>query len=200
MKKLGFLGGQFDPIHFGHLLVAQDAFEQMGLDKLYFVPAATTPLKGHDVTTSADDRLAMVQAAIDWDARFGVIDDELRRGGVSYTIDTVRELKRRFPDDRLFWVIGADQVKRLPKWKDVADLVRLVEFIYLERPGHPITNFPEISGLRLHAVRSHRIEMSSTELRERAGRRLSLHYFLPLKVNQLIESRALYRGTHDHQQ
>lgn len=199
MKKLGFLGGAFDPIHFGHLLAAQDAFEQMQLDKLYFVPAATTPLKGHAIETSPEERLAMVQGAIDWDARFAVLDDELRRGGVSYTIDTVRELRTRFPDDRLFWVIGADQVKRLPKWKDVATLASLVEFIYLERPGHPITAFPEIPGLRLHAVRSHRIEMSSTELRERAGLGLSLHYFLPLKVNQFIETRALYRGTHDHQ-
>lgn len=192
--KVGFLGGSFDPIHFGHLLAAQDAFEQMGLDRVLFVPLSTPPLKDRKLVTSDEDRLAMIRAAIEWDRRFDVRDDEIRRGGVSFTIDSMRAFRVEFPDDRLFWIIGSDQAAQLEKWREIGELVRIVEFICLERPGHPVRPGAEIPGLRIHPVASHRIDVSSTEIRERARRGLSLHYFVPLAVNCHITERLLYRG------
>jgi nicotinate-nucleotide adenylyltransferase len=191
--KIGFLGGSFDPVHFGHLLAAQDVYEQYRLDRLFLVPAAQAPLKPQEVQSSLEDRLAMLRAAIEWDRRFEVSDVELRRGGVSYTIDSVRHFRSAFPHDELFWIIGGDQLPQLNRWKDIAELAQLVEFIFLERPGHPAKQTPDIPRLRLHRCDGHLIEISSSELRQRVRRGLSLHYFCPQKVIAHIESHKLYR-------
>jgi nicotinate-nucleotide adenylyltransferase len=191
--KIGFLGGSFDPVHFGHLCAAQDAYEQHQLDRFFFVPAARAPLKPHDAQSSAEDRLKMLGAAVEQDRRFEVSDYELRKGGVSYTIESVRHFRAQFPHDRLFWIIGGDQLLQLPLWKDVHELVALVEFIFLERPGHPPQERLEIPGLRLHRCAGHLLEISSTELRERARSGLSLDYFLPHKTIVYIKEKGLYR-------
>jgi nicotinate-nucleotide adenylyltransferase len=193
--KIGFLGGSFDPVHFGHLLAAQDAYEQHKLDRLILVPAARAPLKPNDVQSSADDRLAMVRAAIEWDHRFEVSDFELRRGGISYTIDSARHFRALYPTDDLYWVIGGDQLPNLHLWKDIAELAQLVEFIFLERPGYPIKARPDLPGLRLHRCDGHLLAISSTELRERNRRKLSLDYFVPHKAIVYIKERSLYRDT-----
>ena len=190
--KIGFLGGSFDPVHFGHLLAAQDACEQCRLDRLILVPAAQAPLKPDDVRTSADDRLAMLHAAVDWDHRFEISDVELRRGGISYTIDSARHFRSLYPGDDLFWIIGGDQLPMLHKWKDIGELAKLVEFIFLERPGYPSKGRPDIPGLRLHRCDGHLLAISSTELRERTRRRLSLDYFVPHKTIVCIKERGLY--------
>jgi nicotinate-nucleotide adenylyltransferase len=193
--KIGFLGGSFDPIHFGHLLAAQDAFEQQKLDRLILVPAAQAPLKPNDVQSSPEDRLAMLHAAVGWDHRFEISDIELRRGGVSYTIDSARHFRALYPNDDLYWVIGGDQLPKLHLWKDILELVKLVEFIFLERPGYPVRAHPEIPGLRLHRCDGHLLAISSTELRERTRRELSLDYFVPHKAIVYIKDRALYRDS-----
>ena len=180
-------------MHFGHLLAAQDVYEQYRFDRLFLVPAAQAPLKPREVQSSLEDRLAMLRAAIEWDTRFEVSDVELRRGGVSYTIDSVRHFRSVFPHDELFWIIGGDQLPQLNRWKDIAELAQLVEFIFLERPGHPAKQTPEIAGLRLRRCDGHLIEISSSELRQRVRRGLSLHYFCPQKVIAHIESHRLYR-------
>lgn len=191
--KIGFLGGSFDPIHFGHLIAAQDAFEQYKLDQLWLVPAAQAPLKPNDVQSSAADRLAMIRAAVGWDKRFQVSDYELAKGGVSYTIDSARHFRRLYPSDQLYWIIGGDQLPKMHLWKDIAELAALVEFIFLERPGHPVRATPNVPGLRLHRCDGHLVEISSTELRERVRRGLSLEYFVPHKAIVHIEENALYR-------
>ncbi|HWA85424.1 MAG TPA: nicotinate-nucleotide adenylyltransferase [Opitutus sp.] len=193
--KIGFLGGSFDPVHFGHLLAAQDAYEQHGLDKLILVPAAQAPLKPSDAQSSAEDRLAMLRAAVEWDHRFEVSDFELRRGGVSYTIDSARHFRARFPSDQLYWVIGGDQLPQLHLWKSIDELAALVEFIFLERPGYPVRAWPSIPGLRLHRCDGHLLAISSTELRERLKHNLSLDYFVPHKVILHIREQRLYRET-----
>lgn len=193
MVKIGFLGGSFDPIHLGHLLIAQDALEGLGLDRVDFIPAAVSPLKDRALTASPEQRLEMVRLATEGDERFGILDLELRRGGTSYTVDTVRELGRRFPGAALFWVLGTDQVQRLAEWKDIGELVRLVEFVHLARPGLAEVVVPPIRGLRLHRVAGHEVAISSSELRERASQGLPLRYFVPLKVADFIESQSLYR-------
>jgi len=191
--KIGFLGGSFDPVHFGHLLAAQDAFEQHQLDRLIIVPAAQAPLKPSDALTSSADRLAMVRAATEWDTRFEVSDFELRKGGVSFTIDSARHFRSLYPDDDLFWVIGGDQLPQLHLWKDIGELAKIVEFIFLERPGYPVKAAPAIPGLRLHRCDGHLLAISSTELRERTRRMLSLDYFIPHKAIVYIRDKGLYR-------
>lgn len=190
--KIGFLGGSFDPVHFGHLIAAQDALEQHRLDRLILVPAAQSPLKSSEVQTSSEDRLALLRAATEWDRRFEISDFELRKGGISYTIDTVRHFKTEFPDDRLFWIIGGDQLPKLELWREIEELAKLIEFIFLERPGHPVKARPEVPGLRLHRCDGHLVEISSTELRERVRRGLSLDYFIPHKAIVLIKEKRLY--------
>lgn len=191
--KIGFLGGSFDPVHFGHLIAAQDVLEQFHLDRLLLVPAAQAPLKPNDVQSGVEDRLAMLRAATEWDKRLEISDYELRKGGISYTIDSVRHFRTQFPGDELFWIIGGDQLPLLHKWKDIGELARLVEFIFLERPKHPSKPHPEIPGLRLHRCDGHLIEISSSELRARVKARLSLHYFCPQKVIAYIDGHGLYR-------
>ncbi len=190
--KIGFLGGSFDPVHFGHLLAAQDAYEQHQLDRLILVPAAQAPLKPNDVQSSIEDRLGMLRAATEWDRRFEISDFELRRGGVSYTVDSARHFRKLYPDDDLYWIIGGDQLPKLRLWKDIEELAKLVEFIFLERPGYPVKTAPEIPGLRLHRCDGHLLAISSTELRERTRRGLSLDYFVPHKAIVYIQRHSLY--------
>jgi nicotinate-nucleotide adenylyltransferase len=191
--KIGFLGGSFDPVHFGHMLVAQDAYEHMRLDKLVFVPAAQAPLKSVDSRASAEDRLGMLSAVIEGDDRFGISDFEVRRGGVSYTVDSARHFRAQYPNDSLFWVIGADQLTKLHLWKDVRELAALVEFICLDRPGVPGAQPPTIPGLRVTRCEGHLMEVSSTELRARVRGGLPLDYFVPQKAIDYIRKRGLYR-------
>lgn len=191
--KIGFLGGSFDPVHFGHLIAAQDVLEQFQLDRLLLVPAAQAPLKPNDIQSGTVDRLNMLRSAIEWDRRLEISDFELQRGGISYTIDSVRHFRAQFPRDELFWIIGGDQLPLLHQWKDIGELARLIEFIFLERPKHPVKPHEEIPGLRLHRCDGHLIEISSSELRQRVHLGRSLHYFCPQKVIAYIESRKLYR-------
>jgi nicotinate-nucleotide adenylyltransferase len=191
--KIGFFGGSFDPVHFGHLCAAQDACEHQQLDRLFFVPAAQAPLKPHDAQSSAGDRLAMLRAAVGEDRRFEVSDYELAKGGVSYTIGSVRHFRAQFPHDQLFWIIGGDQLPQLHLWKDIHELAQLIEFIFLERPGLPVKAGPAIPGLRLHRCPGHGMEISSTELRERVGHGLPLDYFAPHKTVVYIMEKGLYR-------
>ena len=135
--KIGLMGGSFDPVHFGHLVAAQDAYEQYKLDRLIFVPAAQAPLKPNDVQSSSADRMAMLRAATDWDHRFELSDYELGKGGISYTIDSVRHFRALYPKDELYWIIGGDQLPKIHLWKDIAELAQLIAFIFLERPGSP---------------------------------------------------------------
>lgn len=191
--KIGFLGGTFDPIHFGHLLAAQDAFEQHKLDRLVIVPAAQAPLKPNETQSTSADRLAMVRAATEWDTRFEVSDFELSKGGVSFTIDSARHFRVLYPNDELFWVIGGDQLPKLHLWKDIESLAAIVQFIFLERPGYPVKAAPDVPGLRLHRCDGHLLAISSTELRDRTRRGLSLDYFVPHKAIVYIREKGLYR-------
>lgn len=173
-------------------MAAQDAFEQYKLDRLVIVPAAQAPMKPNDVKSPAEDRLAMLRAATEWDSRFEVSDYELRKGGISYTIDSARHFRALYPTDELYWVIGGDQLPRLHLWKDIGEVAKLVEFIFLERPGFPVKATPDVPGLRLHRCDGHLLAISSTELRERARNGLSLDYFVPHKAIVYIREKGLY--------
>ena len=133
--KLGIYGGSFDPIHLGHLLVAQAAVEELGLDRLYFVPAAQSPFKPERQPAPAAVRLQLLRLALAGQTHCEVDDQELRRGGISYTVDTLRDYARRFPAAELFYLIGADNAAKLNAWRAAAELARRAEFVTIPRRG-----------------------------------------------------------------
>lgn len=191
--KIGLMGGSFDPVHFGHLIAARDVVEQFHLDRLFLIPAAQAPLKPNVVQAPAAARMAMLQAAVEGNRSIEISDYELTKGGVSYTIDTVRHFRKQFPRDDLYWVIGADQLVLLPQWKEAGELVKLSEFILMDRPGYEAIAPPGLMGLSLHRGKGHLIEISSSEIRSRRGNGRSLDYLCPQKVIAYIEEKGLYR-------
>ncbi len=191
--KIGFFGGRFDPVHFGHLGAAHDACAQHQLDHLVFVPTAQVPHQSQRIHAAAEDRLAMLRLATASQPQFEVSEFELGQCGVSYTIDSVRHFRQLHPQDRLFWIIGGDQLTRLYEWKGIHELARLVEFIVLERPGHPRQPAVDIPGLRLHGCAGRLAENSSTGLRDRVKRGLPLDHLVPAAVADYIARRGLYR-------
>ena len=191
--RIGFLGGRFDPVHSGHLGAAHASREQYGLDRVIFVPAARVPGKADDWSAPAKDRLAMLHLALARQPRFELSEFELRQGGLSYTIQTLRHFRERFPGDELFWIVGEDQLARLPEWKDIETLAELAEFIVLVRPGHPQQETERLPHLRLHRCDGQPLAISSTEIRERVrgGRRLT--GLVPAAVAAYISEHKLYR-------
>ena len=133
--KLGLYGGSFDPVHLGHLLVAQAALEELGLDKLFFIPAARSPFKPENQPAPDAVRLQLLRLALAGKTNCDVDDQEIRRGGVSYTVDTLRDYAKKFPGARLFYLIGADNVSQLTNWREPDELARLAEFAAIPRPG-----------------------------------------------------------------
>lgn len=190
--NLGFLGGSFDPIHFGHLCIAQDALENLALDKVVFVPAACSPHKEVGGRASDTQRLNMLRLALAEYPRFEVSEVDLLRGGVSYTWETVRLLRQNYPSDRLFWILGADQLQRLHLWSRAEELVRHIEFICMERPGHELRPPASLPGLRWHVCPGHHFQISSSEIRERLSRGDSVSCFVPHKAVEYIHQNHLY--------
>jgi nicotinate-nucleotide adenylyltransferase len=192
-RRIGFLGGSFDPVHLGHLMAAQDALEAMSLEKVVFVPTAQSPLKDTIPGITDGDRLELLQTAIAGDRRFEISTVELDRGGVSYTVETVETLSAAIPQARLFWIIGADRASGLKAWHRIDELAARIEFIVLERPGFEWSPPDLGSGIRIHAIRSHAFDVSSSEIRKRVGAGRSVRFLVPEGVATRIENRQLYR-------
>jgi nicotinate-nucleotide adenylyltransferase len=188
--RIGLYGGSFDPVHLGHLLVAQAAQEEAQLDKVVFVPAAQSPFKP-DRKVSADNlRAQMLRLALAGKAYCEVDLQELQRGGVSYTIDTVRDYSARFPGAPLFYIIGADHVPLLPKWRDATELGHLVQFLVIPRPGQMQLGSPE--GFRAQYLKGFPIALSASQLRERVKNGLPVDLFVGSAVAEAIRHNALY--------
>ncbi|MFI5246141.1 MAG: nicotinate-nucleotide adenylyltransferase [Gemmatimonadales bacterium] len=188
--RIGIFGGTFDPPHIGHLLAASDAYEALGLDTLLFVPAAAQPLKPATVASAAD-RLAMVERLVAGDRRFAVDAVEIERGGLSYTVDTLRTLHDRFRSDvslALILLLGADAAATLPQWREPAAVAALAEVVVLKRVEAP--GSPAPAG---RAIDTRRVGVSSTEIRARVRAGKSIHGFVPEPVAAYIEGRRLYR-------
>lgn len=183
-------------MHIGHLLAAQDAFEQLDLDKLVFVPSAQSPLKGRSPSIPSDERVDLLREAIGAVAFFEISTVEIERGGTSYTVDTVALLRKQYPEDRLFWIIGEDQLQKLPQWNRIELLCESIEFGCLRRTGYEAKALPVIPLLRVHPIKSHRIEVSSTEIRDRIRSNLPIHFFTPERVVSRIHSNKLYSSRH----
>jgi len=188
--KIGLFGGSFDPVHFGHLLVAQAAREELALARVYFILAAHSPFKPDAQPAPAAERLRLLRLALAGDAATEVDDREIRRGGVSYSIDTVRQYRREFPDAELFYLIGADQAGQLSLWREASELARLVEFVVIPRPGEIV--LPLAAPFRGRALRGFPIGVSSSEIRDRCRAGLAIAHLMPPAVAEAIKNNRLY--------
>jgi len=186
--KIGILGGTFNPIHIGHLILAEEVREKLGLDKVIFVPTYLPPHKEALGIAEAQARLNMVKLAIEGNHYFSVSDKEIKRNGRSYTIDTVREFKKEYPQDELFFLIGSDLLKYLEEWKDLSEVAKLVKFIVGTRPGYPLEDIP--SYIDTVAIRA--VDVSGFQIRERIKQSRSFRYLVPEAVYKYITENKLY--------
>lgn len=192
VERIGLFGGSFDPVHQGHLLVAQAACEELELSRLFFIPAAQSPFKPESNPAPAKQRLRLLRLALAGQTRYEIDEQEITRGGVSYTVDTVRDYARRFPRAQLFYLIGADHIPQLPKWRSAEELARLVEFVVIPRPG-------EIAGLlqppfRQRTLTGFPLGVSSSQIRSRIKAGLSIDMLVPAAVAEAIGNDRLYHS------
>ena len=190
MERIGLFGGSFDPVHLGHLLVAQAAIEELGLERLYFIPAAQSPFKPESRPAPAAERLRLLRLALAGRPNCEVDDQEIRRGGISYTIDTLRDYARRFPQAELFYLIGADNVATLPKWREATELSRLGEFVAIPRPGQAPVSFPP--PFRGRMLQGFPCGVSSSQIRARVKAGLPIDPLVAPPVAEAIRNYRLY--------
>jgi nicotinate-nucleotide adenylyltransferase len=189
-RRIALFGGSFDPIHLGHLLVAQAAREDLALDRLFFVPAAQSPFKPDSRPTSAPERARLLRLALAGKTWCEIDEQEVCRGGVSYTIDTARDYQQRFPDAERFYLIGADHLPQLPKWRAAEELARLVEFVVIPRPGQAETPVP--APFRGRWLSGFPLALSASQVRERVKKALPIDDLVPAAVAEAIRNNRLY--------
>lgn len=195
--RIGILGGSFDPPHVGHLLVAQDALDELALDRLLVVPAAQQPLKGGE-HASAAHRLAMVQACFGGISRIEVDPIEIDRGGLSFMVETVEVMRQRWPSATLLLLIGDDVVSGLPRWRDVTLLLSMVQLVVMHRADHgqevaALAASPASGGAaKARRMATRRVDLSSTEIRARLRDGRSIRGFVPDTVATYIATTRLY--------
>jgi nicotinate-nucleotide adenylyltransferase len=190
MQRLGLFGGSFDPVHLGHLLVAQAAREELGLDRLYFIPAAQSPFKPGSQAAPAGERARLLRLALAGQDWCEIDAQEIDRGGVSYTIDTLRDYARRFPHTHRFYLIGADHVPQLPAWREAEELATLAEFVVIPRPGQAEAAFP--APFRGRTLTGFPLGLSSSQIRARIRAGRPVDRLLPPAVAEAIRNNQLY--------
>ena len=190
MQCIGLFGGSFDPVHLGHLLVAQAVIEELGLDRLFFIPAAQSPFKPENKPAVAVSRLQLLRLALAGKTNCEIDEQEIRRGGVSYTIETLRDYARRFPKVELFYLIGADNVAKLQEWREANELARLAQFVVIPRPGQAPVNFP--SPFRGRMLKGFLFDVSSSQIRARVKAGLPIDHLVPPFVAEAIRVAKLY--------
>ena len=187
--KIGILGGTFNPVHIGHLILAEEAREKLGLERVIFVPTSLPPHKDSVDIAPASDRLKMLKLAIASNKSFAVSDIEIRRRGRSYTIDTIRYFKAGNRRDEFYFIAGSDLLDYLGKWKDLEQILSLVKFVAATRPGYPLERIPPpVQALPIRAV-----DVSGFEVRQCVKEGKSFRYLVPDKVFNYIRGRKLYK-------
>ncbi|MCR4434675.1 MAG: nicotinate-nucleotide adenylyltransferase [Clostridiales bacterium] len=200
--RIGILGGTFDPVHYGHLIIAETIREKFNLDKVLFVPSGHPPHKAGLNVTEARHRFNMVRAAILSNPCFEISDIEMKKAGYGYTVDTMTQLREKYRSGTdLYFILGADVVRDLLKWKDCEKLFSLCEFIIALRPGYMIDKLREEieclkqgHGARINITDTPVIGISSTEIREKAANGGSIKYLVPEAVEQYIWENNLYNA------
>jgi nicotinate-nucleotide adenylyltransferase len=190
MSKVGIFGGTFDPIHLGHLITAQSVREIRNLEKIIFIPAFISPHKSDVKTTSAEDRSNMIKLAIDGIPFFDYSDIEIMKGGVSYTIDTLKELKKNYNEVEI--IIGYDNIFSFHTWKEPDEIMKLAKIVVLKRKSsHP----PQFEDKYYHQavfVQTRGIEISATDIRERVKNKMPINFLVPPAVMEYIYKHKLY--------
>jgi nicotinate-nucleotide adenylyltransferase len=186
--RLGIFGGSFDPPHVGHLLVAADALDVLTLDRVIFVPAAVQPLKAGQATATPEQRLAMLRLLVGDDPRFAVDSIEIERDGLSYTVDTLAAFARRHPQAERFFLVGTDVLASFERWREPERVLQLATVAVMRREGEtgPVPD----GAIR---VETRRVDVSSTEIRDRVRRGRTIRGFVPEAVEAYIASQRLYR-------
>ncbi len=201
--RLGIFGGTFDPVHYGHLLLAECCREQCRLDELWFMPTAAAPHKRDRQPAAAEHRLAMLELATAGNPAFAVSRLEIDRGGVSYSVDTLARLHEEDPRRELFFPMGADMLSDLPNWREASKVCQLAIPLVVARPEAGPVDFDSLRGVadseRIELFRRHRVEMprvdiSANDLRRRVSEGRGIRYRLPPAVERYIETQGLFRG------
>lgn len=200
-RRIGIFGGSFNPIHIGHLVIAEAAWQEFSLDKVIFVPSGDTPNKDmHHISKYM--RYEMVAKAIEGNSRFAISPIERDRMGPSYTVDTIHMFREQFgKEDQLYFICGTDSIADLPNWKYNVELLKCCEFISASRPGNEkeiirsVSYFGDLGKEKIHFLRSPELNISSTILRELIAKNKSVKYLVPDAVIQFIQENDLYKDT-----
>ena len=197
--RIGVLGGTLDPIHLGHLIIAEEARDRLDLEEVCFVPARDPWMKAGQPLTSGHDRLSMARLAMEDNPFFRVSTLELERPGPSYTVDTLRELQEDYgPEAQLFFILGSDAFARFDEWKDTEGILGLAILVVVDRPGatasaEAIAQQVGNAG-SVERVRGVHLEISAKDIRRRVAEGASIRYLVPEPVERYIYARGLYRG------
>ena len=199
--RLGLFGGSFDPVHHGHLLLAECCREQCNLDEVWFIPTAVPPHKPGRELTSAEARAEMLELAVAGHQQFIVSRYEVDRGGVNYTVNTLEHFHREIPNSEFFFLMGADMLNDLPSWREAPRLCELALPVVVRRPGAGELDFDSLAGIasaeRIDEIRRHQVDMpqmdlSSTTIRQRVADGLSIRYRVPRALEKYIQTHRLY--------
>jgi nicotinate-nucleotide adenylyltransferase len=184
--RTALYGGTFDPIHHGHLILAREAMEQLGLDRVVFIPAAQSPFKLAQQPAPPELRLRMVRESIAGERGFECDGYETGQAGPSFTVDTAIAWRKKAPGDELFYLIGQDNVRELHTWRHYEELRKMVRFVVFERDANaPAHDFPRVQR---------RVDISATDIRKRVAQGRSIRYLVPEPVRAIIEAHRLYQG------
>ena len=187
-RKVGILGGTFNPPHVGHLIIAEQVRNQLGLEEIFFMPSAEPPHKVTKDTIAAEHRLSMLEEAVKDNKAFSIEKTEIDRGGKSYTYDTLVQLKKVHPEIEYYFIIGADMAEDLKNWYKIDELIQLVQFVAVNRPNYRLdTSYPVIF------VDVPSIDLSSSLIRQKITDGCSIKYLVPQEVENYIESEGLYK-------
>jgi nicotinate-nucleotide adenylyltransferase len=218
MARIGLFGGSFDPVHLGHMLVAQAACEELFLVRLYFIPAAQSPFKPAQLPAPAAERLRLLRLALAGHSNYEVDTQELTRAGLSFTIDTVRDYAERFPGAELYYLVGADHVPFLPQWREANELAKMVRFVVIPRPVSSIFGNPTMGtgtvtgtatskvsgsvlggGFGIQTLQGFPLAVSSSQIRQRVRDGLSIEALVPPEVAEAIRNNRLYLSAQTEQ-
>jgi len=188
-KRIGILGGTFNPIHLGHLALAEEARGLLGLEKVIFVPANLPPHKSAKELIPAPQRYRMIALAIKSNPAFEVSDFEIRRGGLSYSIETVKAFKSIYAHRSLYFIVGSDFLREFSAWKDTAKLSKACRFVIAQRPGFAAKRLPK----NMQSINIAALDISSTDIRKRIKSNKPVRYLLPEEVRKYIAKKRLYR-------
>ena len=197
--RIGVLGGTFDPIHLGHLIIAEETRDRLDLEEVCFVPARDPWMKAGQPLTSGHDRLSMARLAVEDNPFFRVSTLELERSGPSYTVDTLRELQKEYgPEAQLFFILGSDAFARFDEWKDPEGILGLATLVVVDRPGATASEEAIAQQVgnagSVERVRGVHLEISAQDIRRRVAEGASIRYLVPEPVERYIYARGLYRG------